>query len=116
MAEGEEYREAAGADEVAEGALCGVQLAHGERVCLFRIGGELGAVSDVCPHAEFLMSDGILHAAEGEIECAWHGARFDLRTGAVRRGPADAPLPVYEVRERGGRVFVRAARRGRESR
>jgi nitrite reductase/ring-hydroxylating ferredoxin subunit/uncharacterized membrane protein len=41
--------------------------------------------------------------AEGElvgtcIRCPWHASEFDLGTGAVRRGPAVVPQPVYEVR------------------
>ena len=43
---------------------------------------------------------------DGTIECAWHGARFDCRSGAVRRPPAIDPLPVYAVRVEQGRVLV----------
>ena len=34
----------------------------------------------MCTHAEFLLSDGTLRN-DGTLECAWHGARFDCRTG-----------------------------------
>jgi hypothetical protein len=43
---------------------------------------------------------------DGTIQCAWHGARFDCMTGAVRQGPALTPLPTYEVRVDGDRVLV----------
>jgi 3-phenylpropionate/trans-cinnamate dioxygenase ferredoxin subunit len=43
---------------------------------------------------------------DGTIQCAWHGARFDCQTGAVRQGPAIIPLPVYEVRIDGDQVLV----------
>ena len=42
----------------------------------------------------------------GTIECAWHGARFDIATGAVLQGPAAEPLPVFEVMVRDGAVLV----------
>lgn len=42
----------------------------------------------------------------GTIECAWHGARFDITTGAVLQGPATDPLPVFEVMVRDGAVLV----------
>ena len=79
-------------------------LADGTPVCLYNDRGTIGAVGDVCTHAEFPMSDGMLHA-DGTLECAWHGARFDCRTGAVRRGPAMSRCRVRDAR-RGGRVLV----------
>ncbi len=90
---------------VGEGELLGVTLPSGSPVCLFRHRGVLGAVADHCTHAEFNMSDGILRA-DGTIECVWHGARFDCRSGEAVRGPAVDPLAVYAVREQDGRVLV----------
>ena len=43
---------------------------------------------------------------DGTIQCAWHGARFDCATGAVRQGPATDPLPVFAVRIEEGAIFV----------
>ena len=71
-----------------DGELLGAVLADGTPVCLYNDRGTIGAVRDVCSHAEFPMSDGVLHG-DGTLECMWHGARYDCRTGAVRRGPAD---------------------------
>jgi 3-phenylpropionate/trans-cinnamate dioxygenase ferredoxin subunit len=95
----------AAASEIAEGGLLGVTLPDGTLVCLYKQQGEIGAVGGRCTHAEFAMADGALHG-DGTIECAWHGARFDCRTGAVRRHPATDPLPVYAVRVEHGRVLV----------
>ena len=91
--------------DLPEGALLGVRRANGEDVCLFNYRGSIGAVSNECTHAEFLMSDGTLRN-DGTLECVWHGARFDCRTGRVCRGPADVPLPVYPVRIEGSQVLV----------
>jgi Ferredoxin subunits of nitrite reductase and ring-hydroxylating dioxygenases len=85
--------------------MLGVTLSDGAPVCLFNHRGVIGAVGNMCTHAEFLISDGVLHA-DGTLECLWHGARFDCRTGAVRRQPAELPLPVYEAQEVNGRVLV----------
>ena len=41
-----------------------------------------------------------------EIECPRHGARFDVRTGAVCRMPAYGPTAAYEVTVENGFVFV----------
>jgi nitrite reductase/ring-hydroxylating ferredoxin subunit len=93
--------------ELPEESLTPVRLASGERVCLVRKGEAVYAVSDVCTHQEFAMSDGYLvPGARCVIECTWHGARFDCATGAVLQEPAVDPLPVYEVRVENGEVWV----------
>ena len=99
------FEDVAAVADLAEGALLGVTLADGAPVCVFNLHGSIGAVGNLCTHAEFLISDGVLHG-DGTLECVWHGARFDCHTGAVRRNPADRPLPVYEVRTAHGRVLV----------
>ena len=103
-----DFADVASVADVPAGELLGVTLPDGVAVCLYNLKGEIGAVSGVCTHAEFAMSDGVLHA-DGTIECVWHGAQFDCRTGAVRRQPATDALPVFDVRVEGGRVFVAAA-------
>jgi 3-phenylpropionate/trans-cinnamate dioxygenase ferredoxin subunit len=101
-----DFEAVAGASDLPEGTLIGVRMSSGDEVCLFNYRGSIGAVGNVCTHAEFLLSDGTLRN-DGTLECAWHGARFDCRTGRVCRGPAEDPLPVYEVRIDHGRVLVR---------
>lgn len=91
--------------DLAPGTLLAVTRTDGTPICLFNNDGELGAVLDCCTHNDFKMSEGVLHA-DGTIECIWHGARFDCRTGAVRRAPAVDPLPVYQVRVEGEQVLV----------
>jgi nitrite reductase/ring-hydroxylating ferredoxin subunit len=43
---------------------------------------------------------------EGTLQCAWHGARYDCRTGAVKQVPAVSPLPVFQVRIEGENIMV----------
>jgi nitrite reductase/ring-hydroxylating ferredoxin subunit len=106
-----DFHHVADVDDVAEGELVSVKMPSGEPVCLFRLDGEIGAVSDCCTHSEFPISDGAL-GGDGSLECTWHGARFDCWTGAVRRGPAEDPLPVYAVKVEGRKVFVGPRKRG----
>ena len=101
----EQFEVLATVADVPEGALLAVQRANGEEVCLFNDRGTIGAVQDCCSHADFKLSDGVLHA-DGTLECVWHGARFDCRTGAARKAPAFDPVPVYEVRVEDGKVLV----------
>lgn len=99
------FQPAAHVKDVPDGTLLSVELPTGDRVCVYNYRGEFGAVSDTCSHQDFPMCDGSL-LADGTIECAWHGARFDRATGAVKRHPATDPLPVYEVAVRDGHILV----------
>ena len=91
--------------DLPDGGLLGVVTPAGERVCLLNDAGVVRAVSDECPHQGFALSSGEL-VGNGTIECVWHGARFDCRSGAVLRGPAEETLPVYATRVVGDEVFV----------
>jgi 3-phenylpropionate/trans-cinnamate dioxygenase ferredoxin subunit len=92
-------------EEIPEEGTLGVVKMTGETVCLIRHSGRITAVSDICTHQEFAISLGDV-LPDGTIQCAWHGARFDCASGAVRQGPATEPLPVYSVRIENGMVLV----------
>ena len=77
----------------------------GREVALFRIGDEYYAIDDVCTHDGEPLADGELHGTC--IECPRHGARFDVRTGAVVRLPAVEPIPAHTVEVRDDGVYVR---------
>jgi nitrite reductase/ring-hydroxylating ferredoxin subunit len=100
-----EFEHLADVADLPEGALLGVTRSTGEEICLYNHHGVIGAIGNICTHAEFYMSDGSLRH-DGTIECVWHGAWFELRTGRVCRGPAEDALPVYPVRIEGERVLV----------
>ena len=102
---GGEFHDVAETSALPVGELLGVTLPDGTSVCLYNDRGEIGAIGGVCTHGQFAMSDGVL-IGDGTVECVWHGARFDCRTGAVRRFPATEPLPVYRVLVESGRILV----------
>lgn len=91
--------------DVADGRLLGVDVA-GRRVCLARVGDEVTALADACPHSAFPLSAGDL-LPDGTVQCAWHGARFDRRSGAVCRGPATDPAASFPVLVVDDVVYVR---------
>ena len=68
----------------------------GEKIALFKVDGALYALSDTCTHRGGPLSEG---EAEGtEVICPWHGARFDLRTGAAVGPPAQTGVKSYPVK------------------
>lgn len=91
--------------ELPEGRILQRIRSSGEAVCLIRHQNHISAVSDICTHQHFAMSHGDL-LNDGTLQCAWHGAQFDCRTGEVRQGPATAPLPVFAVRVVGNSIQV----------
>lgn len=88
-----------------------VTLPDGQRVCLIKDGERVYAVADRCPHKDFALSGGDM-VGPCILECPWHGARFDIRTGRVVMGPATEELPTYSVRVVGEEIFVGGRRSG----
>jgi nitrite reductase/ring-hydroxylating ferredoxin subunit len=82
--------------DVEEGEILPVTAPDGAPVCLLRVGDTICALLDNCSHQNFPLSSGAI-LPDGSIECAWHGARFDARTGAVLGLPAVESVPTYEV-------------------
>jgi 3-phenylpropionate/trans-cinnamate dioxygenase ferredoxin subunit len=99
------WHRAAALSAVADDVPVAVQLDDGTRLCLVRDGDAILAFEDRCPHRDFALSGGDL-VAPGVIECPWHGARFDCRTGRVLQGPATDDLCTVAVRVDGDDVLV----------
>lgn len=81
--------------DVAEGAPLRV-VVEGTPIAIFKVKDELYAIGDTCTHEEFSLSDGEM-VGEYTVECALHGARFDVRTGQALCLPAVLPTPSYPV-------------------
>jgi len=75
-------------------------------IALASVDGRWLAFDDECTHHGCPLHDGVLEGAT--IECECHGSIFDLRTGAVLRGPATEPIRTYPAEIRDGRVVVRS--------
>ncbi|MBL8643511.1 MAG: non-heme iron oxygenase ferredoxin subunit [Rhodospirillaceae bacterium] len=74
-------------------------------IAVYNIGGAFYATSDYCTHeTSSLCDEGYLDG--DEIECGWHCAKFNVKTGAVTAPPATKPLPTYEVRIENGDLYV----------
>ncbi len=80
-------------------------IADGVGIVLVRDGTQIHAVGERCSHLGAPMVDGWLY--RGGLVCPWHGSCFDLADGTATRGPASAPLPTYQVRQRAGQIEVR---------
>jgi nitrite reductase/ring-hydroxylating ferredoxin subunit len=74
-------------------------------VLVLRRGQEIFAIHDRCSHRGCSLSEGELEG--DDVVCACHGSRFDIRTGALKQGPATAPQPAFQVRVENEVVEVR---------
>ena len=77
---------------------------EGEKVALFKSQDAFCALSDTCTHRGGPLSEGDVEGTE--VTCPWHGAKFDLRTGAVLGPPARTGVKSYAVRVTGRDIEV----------
>ena len=77
---------------------------EGHKIALFRVNGAFYALSDTCTHRGGPLSEGDVEGAE--VTCPWHGAKFDISTGAVLGAPAREGVKSYPVRVTGADVEI----------
>jgi 3-phenylpropionate/trans-cinnamate dioxygenase ferredoxin component len=68
----------------------------GEKVCIINIEGNYYAIGNVCTHVGGPLDEGTLEGHE--VECPWHGSKFDVRTGEPTKPPARQAVSKYEVK------------------
>jgi len=79
---------------------------EGQRLAVVRIGERVFCIQDRCSHEDFSLAEGEVLADLLEIECARHGATFELTTGEPCSLPATKPVAVFDVAVRDGVVEV----------
>ena len=83
----------------------GVQVnLSGKTLAVFNIDGNYFAVDGECTHRGAPLAEGACTGAV--VECPWHGARFDLVSGAHLSPPAPRGLTTYKVQVVGDEVQV----------
>lgn len=97
------FTKAGQADKVAEGAMIGVEFG-GKKLVISKLNGVFYAIGSTCTHMGCNLSHGKI---EGEgVMCPCHGSIFNLKTGAVIRGPAGKPEPSFKVKVENGELMV----------
>lgn len=99
-----DFVRAAAVADLPSGQLLAVEV-EGRKICLAHTeDGEVYALQDNCSHQDFPLSAGELEG--GRVECAWHGARFDVASGRALALPAIRPVKTYEVKIEGEDILV----------
>ena len=77
---------------------------NGKKIALFNVEGQYYAIDDTCTHRGGPLSEGEL--AGRTVTCPWHGALFDVTTGAALGPPASKGVSRYNVRVSGEDIEV----------
>jgi nitrite reductase/ring-hydroxylating ferredoxin subunit len=91
--------------DLKEGQMKRVQVS-GRSIFLARKGGQVFALSNICPHMGCSLEKGILR--EYMVMCPCHGWKFDIRNGQYEENKA-VTLARYQVQIQNGRVYIEVA-------
>lgn len=74
-----------------------MKLVHAgkKRIAIGKTESGYAAFDDFCTHRGGSLADGALIC--GTVQCPWHGSQFDVKTGAVKAGPAKENIKTYPV-------------------
>jgi glycine betaine catabolism B len=100
----EDYVKVAEGKDIQPSAMKGVEV-NGEKICLANVEGKYYAIGNICTHLGGPLAQGKLEGYE--VQCPWHGSRFDIRTGKVVRPPALRSEPTYEIRVEDDTILVK---------
>lgn len=76
----------------------------GVAIGLYRVGDEIHAMEDTCPHAGFPLAEGDF--AGCVITCKAHGWPFDVTTGFDPDHADGFPIPCFAVEVEGSEIRV----------
>ena len=101
----DDFTYAADSTALAENTMMRVRAGDAD-VLLVRQHGRVCALAHSCAHLGGPLSEGTLK--DGSVVCPWHGSEFALEDGRVLNGPSTHNQPCLRVRERDGRIEVKA--------
>jgi glycine betaine catabolism B len=99
----EDFVKVAETKDIQPSTMKAVEVA-GEKICVANVEGKYYAIGNVCTHVGGPLAEGTLEGYE--VECPWHGSKFDVRSGEPTRPPAKRPEPTYEVKVEGNNLLI----------
>ena len=100
----EGFTRVAGHADILPGSVLRVEL-DGQAICVVNTEGSFYALRDNCSHKDFPLSEG--EVLGHRLTCAWHGAAFDVTSGAALSLPAIKPVQTFDVEVDDEGVWVR---------
>jgi nitrite reductase (NADH) small subunit len=77
---------------------------EGRSIALFNLAGTYHAIDNTCTHVGGPLGEGDVNGET--VTCPWHGAKFNITTGAVLGPPARQSVRSYPVKVQGNDVLV----------
>ncbi len=77
---------------------------EGKILALFNVEGTYYTIDDTCTHAGASLAEGPV--AGTVVTCPWHGATFDIKTGAVLSDPAYEGVAAYPTKVEGDDILI----------
>lgn len=90
-------------EQLADGGMRTVDVG-GVQILVVRDGDNIYAVKNECTHEEFPLSEGWVE--DGCIFCAFHGAKFDLKSGDALSLPAYEDVQTFPVQVNNGMIEI----------
>ena len=88
-------QQAVKSEDIPEGGMTTTKAGTRE-ILLAKVDGKIYAIDNACSHSGYPLHEGTLDGYV--VTCAWHDARFDVRSGAVLSpGRELKPLKRYDV-------------------
>jgi 3-phenylpropionate/trans-cinnamate dioxygenase ferredoxin component len=85
------------------GKMMGVENS-GQKILIANVDGSYYGIGNICTHRGCKLSEGNLNGEN--VQCPCHGSVFNVKTGAVVKGPAKNPEKSFKVRVDGDAVLV----------
>ena len=77
---------------------------NNKAIAVFNVDGKIYAIDDTCTHAGGSLAEGEVNGTT--VTCPWHGATFDIMTGAATGAPAFEGVASYKVVVEGDEVKI----------
>jgi glycine betaine catabolism B len=106
----EDFVKVANTNDIKPSHMKEVQV-NGDIICIVNVEGNYYAIGNICTHEGGPLADGTLEGYE--VQCPWHGSKFDVRTGDVKEPPASEPEPTYQVKVDGNNILFKKQDKGK---
>ena len=89
--------------DIKPGQMIGIER-EDKSILIANVDGIYYAIDDICTHRGCNISTGVLKGDQAICPC--HGTIYDVKTGAVVKGPAKKPVYSYPLKVEGSEISV----------
>lgn len=101
-------RKIARLSDVPEGKGLIVRLPSGQEIAIFKVGHEVFALANECPHMGGPLGEGEVTIEDSKkcVTCPWHGWEFELSSGVCENEPHER-AKTYPIVVQGEDIYLR---------